>query len=338
MSENAVIKEKGSGASFSATNLKMIAVICMLIDHATAAIYGNLVSIGAIYTGAEISIPFFNRTMAPEVLIYYVLRMIGRVSFPLFCFFIVEGFFHTRSRLKYAIRLLIFAIISEVPFDLALFGYWVHSSYQNVYFTLLIGLLAIWGIDSLQKFMTDKFVNICVKVLACTIPTGYIAYQIVISTDLTENTVTADIVFRLSWLILAIIMLVTFLVLSKRGEAERASHLAITFTITGLGMAAADFFCTDYAAMGILTIIIMYVYRKAYGEQKRWLGMLVGIIILSVSMPTELPALVDVLLIRKYNGTRGKGLKFFFYAFYPAHLIILAVICTMIGLIAPFGM
>lgn len=73
-----------------------------------------------------------------------VIRKIGRPAFPVFCFFIVEGFCHTRNVKNYAVRLGIFALISEVPFDLAIFGTPFHWGHQNVFFTLFLGLLLIW--------------------------------------------------------------------------------------------------------------------------------------------------------------------------------------------------
>ena len=59
----------------------------------------------------------------------------------------IEGFFHTKSRSKYALRLLVFGIISEIPFDLCIYNEMWHPSYNNVYFTLFIGLLVIWAWD-----------------------------------------------------------------------------------------------------------------------------------------------------------------------------------------------
>ncbi len=109
----------------SNSNLKLIALISMAIDH-----FG--------YT-----IVYYQWNQ------YYPLcRMIGRIAFPIFCFLLVEGFVHTSNRRHYAGLLLLFAIISEIPFDLAFNinrNIWFS---QNVFFTLLLGLLVIWAMET----------------------------------------------------------------------------------------------------------------------------------------------------------------------------------------------
>lgn len=95
--------------------LKMIAILTMLVDHTGAVLF-------------------------PDQMIF---RYIGRIAFPIFVFLIVEGFYHTRSIRKYEIRLLIFALISEIPFDLAFRGHILEFSYQNVFFTLFLGLVML---------------------------------------------------------------------------------------------------------------------------------------------------------------------------------------------------
>ena len=91
--------------------LKIIAVITMAIDHVGAAILFPYVSY-LFQTGAP---------QAEEVYqLYWVIRDIGRIAFPIYCFLLTEGFFHTRSRVKYARNLFLFALLSEIPFDLAL--------------------------------------------------------------------------------------------------------------------------------------------------------------------------------------------------------------------------
>lgn len=101
---------------FNGFILKMIAAITMLIDH-----------VGYI---------FF-----PE---YEILRIIGRISFPIFAFFVAEGFVHTRNVKKYALRIASFAMLSELPFDLAFKGT-VDYGYQNVLFTFLIAIGAMYA-------------------------------------------------------------------------------------------------------------------------------------------------------------------------------------------------
>lgn len=117
--------------------LKVIAVISMLIDHTSAVILEQI-------PGLE----------NPA----FLMRIIGRLAFPIYCFLLVEGFYHTRSRAKYAGRLFLFALISEVPFDLAFSRRMWDFSSNNVFFTLLFGLLVIWGVEKIrQKFVADVY-------------------------------------------------------------------------------------------------------------------------------------------------------------------------------------
>lgn len=103
--------------------LKVIAVVAMLIDH-----------VGAVFfAGASISL------FGME---WEFLRIIGRIAFPIFAFQVAEGAGHTSNWKTYALRLLLFGIISEIPYDMALYGK-LTLSHQNVYITLLLGLLAI---------------------------------------------------------------------------------------------------------------------------------------------------------------------------------------------------
>lgn len=106
----------------SASGLKLIAVITMTIDH-----------IGAV--------------LLPQ---YLFLRMIGRLAFPIYCYMIVNGLFHTKNCGKYILRLFTFALISEVFFDLAFYGEVINKEHQNVFFTLGIGLTVIAVIEKLR--------------------------------------------------------------------------------------------------------------------------------------------------------------------------------------------
>ena len=75
----------------------------------------------------------------------------GRVAFPIFAFMAVEGYFHTRNFKKYALRMLVFAVLSEIPFDLMYGGTWFYPVHQNVIWTLLMGLVGISLMEKAKK-------------------------------------------------------------------------------------------------------------------------------------------------------------------------------------------
>lgn len=129
----------------SGTTLKLIACITMLIDHIGASCLEAGLLVPLIASGTFSTDP----AAASLLQMDRVLRYIGRLAFPIFCFLLVEGFLHTHDFKKYALRMLGFAFISEWPFDWAFFSgvYWGH---QNVYFTLLLGLLAMKALDTYQ--------------------------------------------------------------------------------------------------------------------------------------------------------------------------------------------
>lgn len=125
---------------FSGSALKLIAVITMMVDHMALLWLHPVVSKITL-------LHFLGRTLT----LYSLMRLIGRISFPIFCFLIVEGFLHTRDRRKYGTRLLFFALISEIPWDLAAFNRWFYYPKQNVFFTLLLGYLALCVIARMEK-------------------------------------------------------------------------------------------------------------------------------------------------------------------------------------------
>ena len=118
--------------------LKIFACITMLLDHIAVCLIKRTFYLGCLYFYYPVRVEDLRNA-------FYVLCMIGRAAFPIFAFLLVEGFLHTRSRVKYALRLLILGIISEIPFNLCLYGALIHPVHNNVCFTLLFGLLAIWS-------------------------------------------------------------------------------------------------------------------------------------------------------------------------------------------------
>ena len=77
-------------------------------------------------------------------------RCVGRLAFPLYCFLLAQGFAHTRDIRAYARRLLLLACVSEIPFDLLIFGRLSSAMEQNVVFSLLLGLLALCAARALS--------------------------------------------------------------------------------------------------------------------------------------------------------------------------------------------
>lgn len=132
--------------------LKIIAVVSMVLDHISYPIYGG----------------------------FSFLNLLGRIAFPIFAFQISEGFVHTKNVKKYMIRLGLFAIISQIPFQL------FHNKFVNpnsmtlnVFFTLLFGLIAIWIYDCLKKlFEKNKYHLDVIIGIFVTCLIGYLAKKL----------------------------------------------------------------------------------------------------------------------------------------------------------------
>ena len=170
---NEVSREKGIPGS----TLKIIAIITMFIDHIGAVVLeGKLSDLGmAQAMQTQEGLQEFMAQYGVLYLMDMIMRLIGRMGFPIFCFLLIEGFMHTRSRLKYGRNLLLFALISEVPFDLAItrgmgdvpkIGGVFYPYYQNVFFTLFIGLLCMCGYEFVSRHAEEFGKNIGTKVLA----------------------------------------------------------------------------------------------------------------------------------------------------------------------------
>lgn len=121
----------------SGTALKFVACVTMLLDH-----------IGASCIEAR----YGTAANCPAGLLKFdlTLRLIGRLAFPIFCFLLVEGFLHTHDVKKYIRRLLLFGLVSEIPFDMAFFRVPFYGGHQNVYWTLALGMIAMAAMQHFQ--------------------------------------------------------------------------------------------------------------------------------------------------------------------------------------------
>ena len=116
--------------------LKLIAVISMLIDH-------------------------MGHVLFPE---YISLRYIGRLAFPIYAFLIVEGFLHTGNLRRYMLRLFMCGIISEVPFDLAFYESLFYVKKQNTFWTLLLGLAAVFVMSLIRN--ENRYARLALRLAA----------------------------------------------------------------------------------------------------------------------------------------------------------------------------
>lgn len=252
----------------SGCTLKIVAVISMLIDHTGACVLGRYINAGmeaaGVGTGENMeAFTLWQKSNAALLITYNIMRSIGRLAFPIYCFLLIEGFYKTRNVKKYALRLLIFAFISEIPFDLAFNNKILEFTYQNVFFTLFFGLLAIAALDCIKNKITNKF-------------------------------------------LLKAACIGAFVIL----------------------MGAAELLRTDYGAIGVAMIVILYAFYN-----RRAARVVAG----SIAFLWELPASLAFIFIWFYNGRRGKQIKYFFYAFYPVHLLVLYFVSYMLGMTASGG-
>lgn len=217
------------------TTLKIIAMISMAFDHV-----GDM---------------FFPGVMWP--------RMIGRLAMPIFSFFIAEGFAHTRDKKKYLGRLGLFALISEIPFDLAFDGR-LGLGHQNIMLTFFLAGLALVLFDRILGGNGPEGERI---------PVGKTALG----------------------------------VLAVAGIAALALLLR-----------------ADYTVFAVVAVFLFYVLRHKHPLLRSGVG--VAFLALTRTMGYYVATGFSFIPLALYNGQKGKGLKWLFYAFYPGHLLGLAAI------------
>lgn len=112
-------REDGFPLEITSAGLHLLAMFFMLLDH-----------------------------MWATVLSWNWMTCVGRLAFPIFAFMAVEGYFHTRSFRRYLLRLLVFAVVSEIPFNLMYGSSILYPYHQNVIWTFLLSLACIRLIEA----------------------------------------------------------------------------------------------------------------------------------------------------------------------------------------------
>ena len=312
MNETVAVGKKG----ISGSTIKLIGIITMFIDHFAAALLTRILIhrglFSVMYSNNQDVIAQWKRE---NWLLYFgmeFLRMVGRLGFPIFCFLLVEGFGKTSSKFKYAIRLGLFALISEIPFDLAFSAKVLEFGYQNVYFTLFLGFLAMCAFDFLGKHKLPGAVRWIMSIAALAVLWAWLMHR------------------QMDVVLVSIYCLVTalaLLVFGWRKGMDKALVLGGDLLVLFLMMLLADFLKTDYSGMGVLTIAVMYALRAS-----RVGSIAAGCGVLTIMAFNEIFAFFTLIPVAKYNGERGLKLKYFFYAFYPVHLLLLWLVAYLMGL------
>ena len=251
---NAVqFKNRSNKHEITGFTLHIFAMAFMLLDHMHATISSN----------------------------QFWMTCIGRLAFPIFAFMIVEGYFHTRDLKKYVIRLLIFAFVSEIPFNMVAAGGTIWPFHQNVLWTFLLGIGCIYLLEHSKK-------------------RGNILLQII----------TAIIVFTAAYVLGNLLMV-------------------------------------DYHAAGVFTVLVFYLFRGR--EWYHYLGQLIGLYYINFDMlggliyifevfgkEIQFPiqglavlALIPIWLYRGKQGKHSKKIQYFYYMFYPVHLLVLGVLAML---------
>lgn len=288
--------------------LKIIASICMSIDH-----------IGAVF-------PFYT----PEIF-----RWIGRIAFPIYAYLIAEGCTYTKNINKYMLRLGMFALISEIPFDLA-FGQIYFSfeesplevisfiSFTNVFYTLFLSVACISIYEKLklksnQLFALIPLILVPSVLLFAAHPYAYSIARLIIG-----------------FYTLCIIILSNVLPNAKTNSEIKLMHNILALIPALPLILLGNLLSTDYGMFGIVFILILYLAKT---KRNRLIVLFFGVLykygfgLLMEASYRNIPnamclvfALLSAVVIFFYNEKRGRRLKWAFYWFYPAHIALLAFI------------
>ena len=218
------------------TSLKLIAMISMVFDHV-----GDMFFPGALW-----------------------MRMIGRLAMPLFSFCIAEGYAHTKNKQRYLMRMGVFALVSEIPFDLAFEGR-VGLGHQNIMLSFFLAILALMVFDRIRG----------------------------------------------------------------EGKEHAAGKTLLGILCVCAVAVLALLLRADYTLFAVLAVFLLYVLRNRHPLLRCGVG--VGFLALTRTVGYYRATGLSLIPLLLYNGKRGRGLKWLFYAFYPGHLLLLYLLKTVLG-------
>ncbi len=216
--------------------LKIIAYVTMLIDHTAATLW--------------------NVRLIRSADFYMALRAVGRLAFPIFGFLLIEGVRHTKDKVRYGARILLLGVLSEIPFDLALFGGWYRPNYQNVFFTLALGLLVASFVDWCGKQEGKKAVGAALLTVAVAALAAWIA----------EKPLRCDY----GWAGVLMIAVMSLDLLPWRAlRAKWAGDLFLRLLIMGAGILVCVLLTNSIEAYAFFALLPIGLYNGKKGYQSR---------------------------------------------------------------------
>ncbi|WP_103981010.1 TraX family protein [Helcococcus massiliensis] len=284
---------------------KLIATIFMFIDHLAASF--------------QIS---NNGILSNEIL--SLMRSMGRVSLPIFAYFLVVSYGKTRNISKYISRIHLGAIISQIPFSLLfnqsfyeyqpinIFSY----HYENLIFTGLI-IVSYFLFITKRKFTKDLFIVSFAWILA--------SLNIIYKGTYIFNPTDLNIFYEFGLSLIVIYMLDE---INKKNEVNPIRSIFAVIVIIGLSYYIDR--VGNYGFSVLLLIMLLFAFRNNQYVQSGIIA-LWGYFMYSYSITNVIFVVLAGVSLLFYNGKKGRGLKSFFYIFYPVHMIILIVLTIIIS-------
>ena len=279
--------EKQKPASLKCLNaldLKLIAMVLMLSDH-----------IWYVFLQEQES--------------FHWMTYIGRLAFPIFAFQIAEGFAYTHNFRKYLGRVFLFALVSEIPFNLAFYGTISYPEHQNVMFTFCVALLLLAVIEKARK----KGRIVFVLTSAMCIVSGYLLGYVLQVDYYGEG-------------ILMVMLFYLFRDMRFGWVGQLAGLLFVNFGIYGLRDTAVRWFTVALAMFDV--------------EQSQWVtlsGYMFPFPFFTPNMSWVLKeqalavlALIPIWMYNRKQGPHSRALQYACYAFYPGHLLILGLLAKFV--------
>ncbi len=217
------------------------------------------------------------------------LTALGRLAFPIFAFMLAEGFFRTRNRKKYALRLLLFALVSEVPFDFMYGGTAFYPFHQNVLWTFLLA----FGCMSLIQWVWTKSRQWKNALLALAVP-AITAAGVCFAGWLLGNLLMVDYYGA------GVLTVLVFYFFHGRRWYDLAGQLVCLTMIHGVLLA------------GMVYPISLFGLSFDFPQQA-----------------LALLALVPIWLYRGKQGPHSRPIQLLYYGFYPVHMAILSLLFAL---------